>query len=155
MIAFEPSSTALDTAMVMPRSLNEPVGLAPSTLRYTSAPVRWDSTGAGTSGVLPSCRVTTGVSADTGSRFRYASISPRHMAFSSGVRTCSSGVQTCDENVSHRPVRDRLDVVAVRIADERAVVVLVVLRVDGRFVQHLGARRHRGREERVDLPAIG
>ena len=33
MIAFEPSSTALETAMVMPRSLNEPVGLAPSTLR--------------------------------------------------------------------------------------------------------------------------
>jgi hypothetical protein len=33
MIAFDPSSTALDTAMVMPRSLNEPVGLAPSTLR--------------------------------------------------------------------------------------------------------------------------
>ena len=33
MIAFDPSSTALDTAMVMPRSLKEPVGLAPSTLR--------------------------------------------------------------------------------------------------------------------------
>jgi hypothetical protein len=33
MIAFDPSSTALETAMVMPRSLKEPVGLAPSTLR--------------------------------------------------------------------------------------------------------------------------
>ena len=31
--AFAPSSTALVMAIVMPRSLNEPVGLAPSTLR--------------------------------------------------------------------------------------------------------------------------
>ena len=60
MIALEPSSTALDTAIVMPRSLNEPVGLAPSTLRWTSAPIRWESTGAGTSGVSPSPRVTSG-----------------------------------------------------------------------------------------------
>ena len=33
MIAFAPSSTARLTATVMPRSLNEPVGFAPSTLR--------------------------------------------------------------------------------------------------------------------------
>ena len=33
MIAFAPASTALETATVMPRSLNEPVGLAPSTFR--------------------------------------------------------------------------------------------------------------------------
>ena len=33
MTAFAPSSTALVIAIVMPRSLNEPVGLAPSTLR--------------------------------------------------------------------------------------------------------------------------
>src|SRR4051812_16860962 len=36
MIALLPASTALDTAMVIPRSLNDPVGLAPSILRYTS-----------------------------------------------------------------------------------------------------------------------
>src|SRR5918997_3253473 len=59
MIALLPASTALDTASVMPRSLNEPVGFAPSTFRYTSQPVRADSTGAGTSGVLPSCKVIT------------------------------------------------------------------------------------------------
>ena len=33
MIALLPASTAFETATVMPRSLNEPVGLAPSTLR--------------------------------------------------------------------------------------------------------------------------
>ena len=33
MTAFAPSSAALEMAMVMPRSLNEPVGFAPSTLR--------------------------------------------------------------------------------------------------------------------------
>ena len=32
-IAFEPSSTAFETAMVMPLSLNEPVGFAPSNFR--------------------------------------------------------------------------------------------------------------------------
>jgi hypothetical protein len=38
---FLPRSTAVDTAIVMPRSLNDPVGLAPSTLRRTLAtPVR-------------------------------------------------------------------------------------------------------------------
>ena len=33
MIALAPASTALETASVMPRSLNDPVGLAPSTFR--------------------------------------------------------------------------------------------------------------------------
>src|SRR3954470_18669153 len=148
MIAFDPSSTALDTAIVMPRSLKDPVGLAPSTLRWTSAPVRSESTGAGTSGVLPSCRVTTGVASVTGRRSRYASISPRHMVVPSEVRATR-------KNVSHRPVRDRLDVVTVRITDERAVVVLVVLGVDGRLVQHLAAGRDRGGEERVDGRPVG
>ena len=45
---------ALEIAIVMPRSLNEPVGFAPSTLRYTSQPVSSDEHGAGTSGVPPS-----------------------------------------------------------------------------------------------------
>ena len=68
--ALAPASTALEMATVMPRSLNEPVGLAPSTLRYTSAPTRADSSGAGSSGVPPSCRVTTGVRSETGNRSR-------------------------------------------------------------------------------------
>ena len=40
MTAWLPASTALLMAIVMPRSLNEPVGLAPSTFRWTSQPVR-------------------------------------------------------------------------------------------------------------------
>src|SRR5829696_1847949 len=42
MIAFTPCSTARETATVMPRSLKEPVGFAPSTLSQTSQPVRAD-----------------------------------------------------------------------------------------------------------------
>ena len=58
------------TATVMPRSLNDPVGFAPSTFRYTSHPVRADTAGAGSSGVAPSPSVITGASAATGSRSR-------------------------------------------------------------------------------------
>ncbi len=64
--ARAPSSSALDTATVMPRSLNDPVGLAPSTLSQTSQPLRADSTGARSSGVPPSSSVTTGVAGPTG-----------------------------------------------------------------------------------------
>src|SRR6266478_1939178 len=74
--AFAPSSTALEIAMVMPRSLNEPVGLAPSTLRHTLAPTRSDRRGAGTRGVPPSNNVTTGVSLVSGRRSRYSSMMP-------------------------------------------------------------------------------
>jgi hypothetical protein len=69
--AREPASTALDMAIVMPRSLNEPVGLKPSHLRKmaTLGSVASASRGAGTSGVLPSSSVTTGVLSLTG-RYR-------------------------------------------------------------------------------------
>ena len=76
MTARAPSSAALEIATVIPRSLNDPVGFAPSTFRYTSHPVRSDNTGAGTSGVPPSNRVTTGVRSVTGSRARYAAMTP-------------------------------------------------------------------------------
>ena len=52
-------------------------------------------------------------------------------------------------------VADGLDVVAVGVAHERAVVVGVVLGPHPRFVQHLGARRHRGVEERADRARSG
>ena len=76
--AVAPRLAAMLTATVMPRSLNDPVGLAPSTFRYTSHPVRADSTGAGSSGVAPSAKVITGAPAVTGSRSRYWAITPRH-----------------------------------------------------------------------------
>ena len=51
---------------------------------------------------------------------------------------------------------DRLDVVAVRIPDERTVVVVVVLRPQPRFVQRLGTQRQGGVEERLHrLRALG
>ena len=70
MTAFEPSRTAAETAQVMPRSLNEPVGFAPSSFSHTSAPTRSDRRGAGTSGVEPSFSETTGSSGANGSRSR-------------------------------------------------------------------------------------
>src|SRR5262245_13421800 len=91
MIALAPASTALDTATVIPRSLNEPVGLAPSTFRYTSQPVREDSVGAGSSGVPPSCRVITGVAEVTGSRSRNSLIKPRHIIVNPSISRRRSG----------------------------------------------------------------
>src|SRR2546430_6674143 len=76
MTAVAPRATAMLTATVMPRSLNDPVGLAPSTFRYTSHPVRADTTGAGSSGVAPSPSVTTGPLASAGRRSRYCLITP-------------------------------------------------------------------------------
>ena len=65
-----PRATASVTAIVMPRSLNEPVGLSPSTLRCTVQPVYSDNRGADTSGVPPSSRVIAVQSSSTGSRSR-------------------------------------------------------------------------------------
>jgi hypothetical protein len=60
MTASAPSDTAALTATVIPRSLKEPVGFAPSSLSQTSAPVSSDSRGAEISGVSPSPIVTSG-----------------------------------------------------------------------------------------------
>ncbi len=59
MTALRPLASAYVMAMVMPRSLNDPVGFAPSTLTSTRQPVSSDRCSASTSGVPPSCRVTT------------------------------------------------------------------------------------------------
>ena len=68
--ARAPSSTAFETASVIPRSLNDPVGFRPSNFRYTGRSTDFDKCGAGMSGVSPSRSVTTGVSGPTGSRSR-------------------------------------------------------------------------------------
>ena len=68
--ALAPSSSALDTATVIPRSLKLPVGLAPSHLSQSSQPVRSPSRLAGKSGVEPSPRLTIGVASVSGSRSR-------------------------------------------------------------------------------------
>ena len=71
MMAVAPSSTALETAITIPRSLNEPVGLVPSTLAYrlrspSSAPSRPSRT----SGVNPSPRLIRGVASVIGRKSR-------------------------------------------------------------------------------------
>src|ERR1700733_5242402 len=76
--ALAPSSAALEMASVIPRSLKDPVGLAPSTFSHTRAPALADRRGAGSSGVPPSHSVTTGVAPVTGRYCRYSSITPRH-----------------------------------------------------------------------------
>src|SRR5205809_6306300 len=61
MTAREPASTAFDIAIVMPRSLHEPVGLKPSHLRQMARLASGASPrhGAGSSGVFPPSNVTT------------------------------------------------------------------------------------------------
>ena len=78
--ALAPSSTAMEMAMVMPRSLKLPVGLAPSTFNHTSAPTCSERRAAGTRGVPPSSRVTTGVRSVIGRKARYSSMTPRQPA---------------------------------------------------------------------------
>ncbi len=78
MTAFAPCSIAFETAMVIPRSLNEPVGFMPSNFTYTVAPVRADSAGAGISGVPPSPRVMIGVASLMSRRSAYSRRTPRH-----------------------------------------------------------------------------
>src|SRR5664279_5006834 len=65
-------------AAVMPRSLNDPVGLTPSNLMKTSAPTSAERWAAWISGVPPSPRVTTGAPAREGRRSAYSWITPRH-----------------------------------------------------------------------------
>ncbi|SID95476.1 Uncharacterised protein [Mycobacteroides abscessus subsp. abscessus] len=66
MTVLLPASFALATAMTMPRSLNEPVGLLPSVFTYSSMPHSWDIRFSLISGVLPSFRESIGVSSFTG-----------------------------------------------------------------------------------------
>ena len=77
--ARAPFSTAFDIAMVIPRSLNDPVGLAPSNFRYRSMPgaIFLARRAARISGVLPSPSVITGVRSLTGRNLRYSSMTPR------------------------------------------------------------------------------
>src|SRR5450631_606804 len=76
--ALAPCRAATDIAVVMPRSLNDPVGLTPSYLMKTSAPTRSLRWAARISGVPPSPRVTIGAPASEGSRSAYSWITPRH-----------------------------------------------------------------------------
>ena len=74
--ALAPSSLALVMAMVIPRSLKEPVGFMPSNFSHTAEPVSSESARARISGVPPSPMVTTSVCSVTGSRSLYSLMTP-------------------------------------------------------------------------------
>jgi hypothetical protein len=74
MTARAPSSTAFETATVMPRSLYEPVGLDASHFSQSSTPSRSLSRGTARRGVEPSPSEITGVAPVTGRRSRKRSI---------------------------------------------------------------------------------
>ena len=78
MTALAPCFLAIEIAVVMPRSLNDAVGLSPSNLTSTVAPVSSESPSQGMSGVPPSWRVTTGAPSSIGRRSAYSRITPRH-----------------------------------------------------------------------------
>src|SRR5699024_4677349 len=78
MTARAPFAAATDMAVVMPRSLKDPVGLRPSYFTCTWAPTSSLRCSAGTRGVPPSRRVTVGAPASIGSRSAYSVMMPRH-----------------------------------------------------------------------------
>src|SRR5262249_9447337 len=89
MIARAPSSPPRVTAIVMPRPLNEPVGFRPSNLARTRTRLR-TSRGrfsSSMSGVAPSLSEIARVSAATGRRSRYLSISPVYIDSSKLLET--------------------------------------------------------------------
>ena len=88
MTACAPASFAFVIATVMPRSLKEPVGFAPSNFTCTSQPVSSERNSEWMSGVPPSRSVTTGVSGPIGMRSEYSTRIPRQTPF---VPTAAAG----------------------------------------------------------------
>src|SRR5690606_31984556 len=136
MTALAPCSIARETATVMPRSLNAPVGFMPSDLTHTSAPVRRDSAGAGSRGVPPSPRVTTVEASVTPSLSAYSRSTPR---------------QTCAMSVSfHAQDRDdALDDAARGEPVDRLAQVLLQGLVGADHEAGDGVARRLGREAAV------
>ena len=77
MTACAPSWAAIEMAMVIPRSLKEPVGFPPSNFSSTRQPVSSESQRDSTSGVPPSHRVMTGALSGRFIRLRYSVMTPR------------------------------------------------------------------------------
>ena len=76
MIDRAPASMAFETATTMPRSLNEPVGFRPSSLRWSrGTPILAPRRRASISGVNPSPSVSCGVASVIGRNARYRSTS--------------------------------------------------------------------------------
>src|SRR4051812_3020260 len=97
--ALAPDARAYVMATVIPRSLNDPVGLAPSTFSSTRDPVSSPRYGASTSGVPPSPRVTTRAPGGTAIRSGYAPTIPGHDRSTDVVTSAPSSVQTPSRRV--------------------------------------------------------
>src|ERR1700680_1728892 len=77
MSVWLPASIALATATTMPLSLNDPVGLRPSNLKYRSRkPNSGPMLTEGIRGVPPSLKLILGVRSVSGSLLAYRSITP-------------------------------------------------------------------------------
>ena len=76
MTVSAPSAAACVIAVVIPRSLKDPVGFSPSYLRKRSTPKEAPRRGAGMRGVFPSKSVTGGTALDMFMRSPKAAINP-------------------------------------------------------------------------------
>src|SRR5574337_2232156 len=62
----------------------------------------------------------------------------------------------CQQLASSRRVADRLDVVAIRIKNERAVIMFVIMRPQARLAVVAATCSERGLVERIDIgPGLG
>ena len=175
--ASAPSRTAADTAQVMPRSLNEPVGLAPSSFSHTSAPTFSLRRRACTSGVEPSLSETTGSPSANGSRSRIALDEAGLLPCTSNVSSITRIARGGERMKSMRPMSStaakslRLE---DRVHDHHQARVLAQpllhdrldrgalqpqhlrdLRQHARAVRHLHVQVERGLDVLDDLQAIG
>ncbi len=81
-MAFAPSSTALATAITMPRSLKEPVGFKPSYFPYNVIPNSFDKFFKGINGVFPSAKAICGVLSVIGKYSLYCFNRPSYIVYS-------------------------------------------------------------------------
>src|SRR5438445_9639005 len=104
--ARTPRSIALETATVIPRSLNDPVGLSPSFLMKTSQPrpTRALNFGENTSGVFPSPREITALHGGRNSRKRSITPLPR-LIFASSIDNLSFEINSSDCRAATAVVR--------------------------------------------------
>src|SRR6185369_1661542 len=121
MIPDAPASRAFATARTMPRSLNEPVGFWPSTLRYRfTRPKASPRCAARTSGVNPSPRVSWGVDAETGRNAAYRSRSRGRADGAGCTGAAFAGAACAGPWVVATSVLDRIDVDVEGPRDKRA-----------------------------------
>ena len=149
--AFAPRPAASLMAAVMPRSLNEPVGLHPSSLSHTSAPVSREIAGAWTSGVFPSPNVSRFFSSTAGSETR-VTVNTSTNGGTTAIAAATATLSTSVTAVNDAPLAD--DALRVAICGSSAplpsargsrpqTVVITVIAI-GRRCSAAAARRSSG-----------